>query len=160
MTAVVLRVVREVRALGGRRTVAARRQIPALRGDPITVSYDGSVEIEQLLHAAGFVRRTTSTGVLLEDEDRHLVAVPSPVGVFLGWADVRWDGPHAPRLWLRDVEHVVDSRALGAALPRVEAARDRHLVRCRFCGDALAPGHADAGGACHGCASAHRGTVY
>ena len=40
------------------------------------------------------------------DEDARLGAVPAEAGLFVGWLDVRWDGPAHPHPWLRDVVHV------------------------------------------------------
>lgn len=98
---------------------------------------------------------------LWSDIDGEIGACRATCGVFVGWLDVGWDGPHTPRSCLRDVEHlpIARERDLKLAARRVRAARARALTRCRFCREQNVPGHMHED-VCHGCAERHLGVVH
>lgn len=114
---------------------------------------------EHELMAAGF---TQEQGALWVDAASEIGICVSPVGLFVGWLDVSWEGPHTPRPALRAVTHVThfrDSSDLRPAISKAKAGRRRAITTCSYCREALVPGHMH-GDVCHSCAERHLGVVH
>jgi hypothetical protein len=118
-----------------------------------------TVPMQVHLEAAGLVERDG----LWVDAHEVVGAVTSPLGVFVGWVDVAWTGPHTPELQLREVVHLPPGRLelefaeeVGEAQQRGEAAR----LECRYCGGREMPGHMHSKDVCQGCAERELGVTH
>ena len=92
------------------------------------------------LEAAGLVERDR----LWVDAHEVVGAVTSPLGVFVGWVDVAWTGPHTPELQLREVVHLPPGRLELDVAEELRKAEQRSQARrreCRYCGRRKVPGH-------------------
>lgn len=118
-----------------------------------------TVPVQAHLDAAGLVERD---GLWL-DADELVGAVVSPLGVFVGWVDVAWAGPHTPELHLRELVHLPPARFELELAEEVRIAEQRgHAARreCRYCGRRVVPGHMHSEDVCQGCAEREFGVVH
>ena len=93
-------------------------------------------------------------GGLCTDPDGEVGFVQTPAGLFVGWVDVAWSGPHTPHHYLRGVVHMheVEAAHLDRELEKARKKRRRALRRCRYCGEEKVPGHMHSRDVCQGCA--------
>ena len=118
-----------------------------------------AVPVQTHLEAAGLVER----GGLWVDADELVGAVISPLGVFIGWVDVAWAGPHTPELQLREVVHLPPGRLELDVAEEVRKAAQRGQAgrrECRYCGHRKMPGHMHSKDVCQGCAERELGVVH
>jgi len=118
-----------------------------------------TVPVQVHLEAAGLVERDG----LWVDADELVGAVPSPLGVFVGWVDVAWTGPHTPERQLRDVVHLPRGHVeleLAQALGQAEQRGQARRRECRYCRRRKMPGHMHSKDVCQGCAERELGVTH
>jgi hypothetical protein len=118
-----------------------------------------AVPVQTHLEAAGLVER----GGLWVDADELVGAVISPLGVFIGWVDVAWAGPHTPELQLREVVHLPPGRLELDVAEEVRKAAQRGQAgrrECRYCGHRKMPGHMHSKDVCQGCGERELGVIH
>jgi NADH pyrophosphatase NudC (nudix superfamily) len=88
--------------------------------------------------------------------------IETEAGVFLGWVDVAWLGPHTPVRQLRDVVHLPRASwgEVREAVEHAEMLREAALRPCRYCGERNIPGHMHSKDVCQSCAERHLGVVH
>ena len=97
------------------------------------------------------------------DLDNQVGAVPTAVGIFVGWLDVEWPTTTQPVRALRGVVHVPPPAAepkLAAALRRAHSRLKAALRTCRYCQERFTPGHMHAADVCQGCAERELGVLH
>src|SRR5919106_5084973 len=118
-----------------------------------------AVPVKTHWEAAGLVER----GGLWVDVDELVGAVISPLGVFIGWVDVAWAGPHTPELQLREVVHLPPGRLELDVAEEVRKAAQRGQAgrrECRYCGHRKMPGHMHSKDVCQGCGERELGVIH